>query len=135
MLAIPYDLEGGTQGATVAETTEMAGEWLRNELIAYLEHDEMPTAATYGNEPARGGRVAMIGVSATLSDVPSVTAAEAASRLGVSRARVSQMLGAGLLRGWKDGRNTRVSIKSAEARLAGKHTPGRPKKAVEPAMR
>ncbi len=79
IVALPFDLEGGTQGATVAEAMEMAGDWLRGEVLAYLEAGEEPPAPTFGNEPAQGGRVVLVGVYASLSDVPSVSAAEAAN--------------------------------------------------------
>lgn len=130
ILALPFDLEGGTQGASVAEVMEMAGEWLRDEVLSHLESERELPATTFGNEPTHGGRVVLVGVYASLSDVPSMSAAEAADALGVSRPRVSKMIETGQLRGWKDGRNTRVSIESVEARRAGEHGAGRPKKVV-----
>lgn len=57
-------------------------------------------------------------VDADLSRVPSVSATEAAERLGVSRPRVTQMVESGRLMGWRDGRNARVSLDSLNARLA-----------------
>jgi len=65
-----------------------------------------------------------------LSDVPSVTAAEAARLLGVSTARVSQMCSAGILASWKVGATRMVALESIEARLAGVVRPGRPRSQV-----
>ena len=86
--------------------------------------------STFGNDPTQGGRVVLIGVYASLADVPSVSAAEAADMLGVSRPRVTKMIETGMLKGWKEGRNTRVSIESVELRRAGEHSAGRPKKVI-----
>lgn len=130
ILALPFDLEGGTQGATVAETMEMAGDWLRDEVISHLESGRELPSTTFGNDPAQDGRVVLVGVYASLSDVPSMSAAEAAEVLGVSRPRVSKMIETGMLRGWKEGRNTRVSVESVELRRAGEHSAGRPKKTI-----
>lgn len=57
-----------------------------------------------------------------------VTAAEAARRLGVSKSRVSHMLRSGILEGFREWRNTFVTIESIERRLASNPKPGRPRK-------
>lgn len=64
------------------------------------------------------GVTKMVCVDADLSRVPSVSATEAAERLGVSRPRVTQMVESGRLMGWRDGRNAHVSLDSLNARLA-----------------
>jgi excisionase family DNA binding protein len=57
---------------------------------------------------------------------PCVSAAEAARMLGVSRARVTNMIASGILDAYREGRNTFVSIESIERRLAADVRPGRP---------
>ena len=74
-------------------------------------------AEALGNEPEHGGRVILVGVDVTRDAIPTVSASEAAERLGVSRPRVTQMLASGALVGWRDGRNTRVTVDSVNARL------------------
>lgn len=59
-----------------------------------------------------------------------VSAAEAARRLKVSAGRVTQMLDAGLLEGYREGRRTFVSVASIEHRLAESPKPGRPRKSA-----
>lgn len=57
-----------------------------------------------------------------------IFAAEAARRLGVSRSRVSHMLRSGILEGFREWRNTFVTVESVERRLASNPKPGRPRK-------
>ena len=127
-IALPFDLPGGTQGDSLGNATKMAGEWLHDEMVHSLMSGTPLPQPTFGNAPLQGGRIVLVGMEATLSDVPSVSASEAASRLGVSRPRITKMLQTGQLEGWKDGRNTRVTIASIDARLAGRPNAGRPKK-------
>ena len=63
---------------------------------------ELP-APDFGHEPRHGGKIIAVAVSRELADIPAVTAANAARILGVSSARVSQLINAGLLDSWKDG--------------------------------
>ena len=134
VLAMPFDLEGGTQGKNVSEAMEMACDWLREEVLAHMASGKELPKTSFGNAPVQDGHIALIGVSVDLADVPSVSAAEAADMLGVSRPRVSSMIKSGMLTGWKEGRNTRVSVESIEARLAEAPRAGRPKKAVAVAV-
>ena len=69
-------------------------------------------------------------MEASLDTVPAVTASEAAELLGVSRARVSQMLKSGLLMGSRKGRDSFITRYSVDARLREKPKAGRPKKAA-----
>ena len=117
VLALPFDLEGGTQGESFEDAAEMAADWLKCTAEDWLIHGVEPPKPTFGNEPERGGRVILIGVDVSLASIPTVSASEAAARLGVSRPRVTQMLASGALVGWRDGRNTRVTIDSVNARL------------------
>lgn len=55
MVVLPFDMDGGTQGADFAEAYEMAADWLKTE----MEHRAMRglpfPEATFGNEPREGG--------------------------------------------------------------------------------
>ena len=57
---------------------------------------ELP-APDFGHEPQHGGKIIAVAVSRELNDIPSVHAADAARILGVSSARVSQLINAELL--------------------------------------
>lgn len=61
---------------------------------------------------------------------PVVSAAQAARDLGLSAGRITHMLDAGLLDGYREGRRTWVTLASIEARKASPVSAGRPKKAA-----
>lgn len=73
--------------------------------------------------------VVTLAVSVELSDVPAVTAAEAAEMLGVSTARVAQLCRDGSLNSWRVGSTRMVSCDSIECRLAARPGAGRPHRA------
>ena len=50
-VALPYDFDGGTQGATFADACEMAAEWLQVECEYRAIHDEPFPKQTFGNLP------------------------------------------------------------------------------------
>ncbi|WP_172135431.1 DNA-binding protein [Adlercreutzia sp. ZJ473] len=128
LIAAPYDMEGGTQGADFKEVCEMAADWLQIEMEHRAMHGLPFPEATFDNEPRHGGRNIVVAVNAGKETVMRVTAAEAARRLRVTRGRVSQMITAGLLETFElDGR-TWVTEHSVEARLADQPRPGRPRK-------
>ena len=58
-----------------------------------------------------------------------VSAAEASRMLGVSAGRITHMLDAGVLDGYREGRRTWVSVASIEKRLSEVPKAGRPRKA------
>lgn len=62
-------------------------------------------------------------------DGPVVSAAQAARELGVSAGRVTHMLDAGILDGYRSGRRTYVTEASIAARKASPRDAGRPKRA------
>lgn len=127
--AFPFDLEGGTCGRDWKEAAEMAADWLKGELEHALMAGRTPPEATFGHLPEHeGGRVAIVAVEADLRDVKAVSGARAADMLGVSRPRVSQMVASGLLEGWREGRDLRVTLDSIEERLAEAPKAGRPRR-------
>ena len=117
VLAFPFGLEGGTQGTSLEDAAEMAADWLRGTAEDWLIGGVEPPEPSLGNEPEHGGRVILVGVDVSRDAIPTVSASEAADRLGVSRPRITQMLASGALVGWRDGRNTRVTVDSVNARL------------------
>ena len=58
-----------------------------------------------------------------------VSAAEASRMLGVSAGRITHMLDAGVLDGYREGRRTWISVTSIEKRLSKAPKAGRPRKA------
>ena len=128
VLAFPYDMDGGTQGADLKEACEMAADWLKGEVEHRMMAGLALPEATFGNDPRHGGRNAIVAVDADLDSVPTVSASDAAEMLGVSRPRVSQMLSSGTLEGYRKGRATFVTLDSVNARLAESPKAGRPHK-------
>lgn len=128
-VALPYDFDGGTQGATFADACEMAAEWLQVECEYRAIHDEPFPKQTFGNEPKNGGKVVIVAVNADKDTVRKVNASRAAEILGVTKGRISQMVKANQLEAFRDGGTVWVTLDSIEARLAEKPKAGRPAKA------
>jgi predicted RNase H-like HicB family nuclease len=129
-LAYPLDLDyaAGTQGKGLDEAVVMAADLLKSVVEHHLIHKlPLPTPA-YGHHPERGGRIMVIGVDVSLDNVDAVRASAAAERLGVSRSRVSNMLRAGALEGFRKGRDSYVTVASLNARLKETRKAGRPRK-------
>jgi len=118
----------GTQGDSFDEAMEMSADWLKTMVLDYLMKGEQVPRFPLGNKPCREGGVVAIAVDASLSEVPAVTEKEAAKRLGISHARVSQLCRDKVLDSWKVGRTRMVSVESIEMRLANCPTAGRPKR-------
>ena len=93
--------------------------------------DETAPKPTLGHEPEQGGRVLVVSVEVSLDVVSTVSAKEAAEMLGIGKARVSTMVKDGILAGYKDGRDMRVTVDSINARKAAKPKAGRPRKIAE----
>lgn len=125
-VALPYDLESGTQAKSFDELCEMVSDWLKVTLEQYDMDGQEPPKPTYGNSPRFGGRNMVFGCSAGRETVAKVSATEAARLLDVTPGRITQMLSSGLLTGWREGRNTWVTIDSIKARLEEKRHVGRP---------
>lgn len=130
LLAFPYDMAGGTQGADFKEACEMAADWLKTEMEHRAMHGEPFPEATFGNEPRHGGHNVIVAVDAGKDTVPRMTAAAAARELGVTPGRVSQMVAKGQLETFEDEGRTWVTRGSVEARKAEAPRAGRPKKAA-----
>ncbi len=120
----------GTQGETFDEALEMSADWLKTLVLDRLMKSIEVPRFEMGNIPQRGGRIVAIAVDASLSEVPAVTEKEAAERLGISHARVSQLCRDRSLDSWKVGRTRMVSVESIEMRRAMAPCAGRPKRAL-----
>lgn len=132
-LALPFDLEGATEGTTLKDAVTMAADWLHLTAPDALLHGRrFPETASFDNAPREGGRVIAVAVPVELSDAPAMTAAEAARELGVSTARVAQMCAASQLASWRVGGARMVACESVEERKASPKPAGRPH--AQPAM-
>ena len=125
-LAIPFDLEGGTEGKTREEAVAMAADWLRATALDSLLHGYALPGGFVGHDSREGGWVVAVAVDVDVSDAPAMTSAEAARTLGITSARVAQMCSSGQLASWKVGSTRMVAVESVEERLAIAPQPGRP---------
>lgn len=130
VIALPCGLPGATEGTDLADAVSMAADWLYEHVISDLAAGRARQPANVGNAPERGGTVIAVAVRVGIEDVPAITAAEAARRLGVSTARVAQLCRAGELDSWRVGSARMVSIESVEYRLAARPHAGRPRRAA-----
>lgn len=126
VVALPFGMDGGTQGTDEADAARMAADWLRGEIEHSLMTDTPMPTPTFGNLPEHGGRIGIVAVDASLASIDSVSAAEAARLLGVTQGRISQMLASGQLEGYHVGRAAFITRASIEARIAESPKAGRP---------
>lgn len=129
VIAVPLTFDSeGTFGDDLDDAVESAADWLSGVVDDHLiDGEEMPPMS-FGHAPEHGGKVIAVAVSRELSDIPAMTASDAARYLGVSPARVSQLISAGLLDSWRDGTKRMVSRDSVKARKAEAPKAGRPAK-------
>ena len=128
VVALPVGLDGATEGLDFTDAIRMAADWLRETAIDYLISGDKWPDPPLGTEPTRGGRMVTLATEVSLDQIPAVPASEAARMLGVSTARVSQLVNAGYLESWKVGGTRMVSLDSIETRLDENRKAGRPKK-------
>lgn len=115
--AWPLSIEGEALGApTYEEALQTACSWLGDVVDDAIIRGRHLPEPKLRCEPRRGGRVCCVGVERQLTDVPAVTATEAAAILGISRGRVSQLCASGALESWKEGASRLVSLRSILAR-------------------
>lgn len=127
VLAIPFGHIGATEGADLQDAVYMASDLLRMYALEDVAKGRPPFWGPLSNKPVHGGIVIAVSVCVDRSEVPAVTAAEAAKRLQVSTARVAQLCKAGELDSWRVGATRMVSVDSIELRLALQRRSGRPK--------
>lgn len=107
---------GATFGENFEDAVESAADWLSEVVDDALMNGKTLTKSTYGHDPRHGGRVVAVAVNRELSDIPAMTAEDAARKLDVSHACIIQMIDEGLFDSWTDGRHRMVSRASVEAR-------------------
>lgn len=117
----------GTFGDDLEDAVSSAADWLRETVLdSLMGYCELPPMS-FGHGPEHGGQIIAVAVDCALGDVPAMTASDAARELGVSPARVDQLIKAGLLESWRDGTKRMVSKSSVEARKEASPRAGRPK--------
>lgn len=127
--AIPFDFDGEATGKDRAEASCEIIVLLRREIEKRLMNNSPMPEATFGNQPRHADGVILIAsIDASVDAIDTVTASEAAITLGVSRARVSQMVKAGILEGYTKGNASFITCESVERRLKSNPRPGRPRK-------
>lgn len=117
---------GATCGDDLNGAVEYAADFLTMVVDDHLMKGKGLPPMRFGHEPEHGGRIIAVAVCRELGDVPAMTAADAARELGVSTARIAQLINAGLLESWKDGTKRMVSRASVETRKRESPKPGRP---------
>lgn len=123
------DFNATTQGEDLCDAIGMA-----TDLVIALLEDRiltggvLPAPSPLGRSPRFGGTIVVIAVDVSRASIPAVSASKAAELLGVSRARVSQLLRSGRLEGYREGRDTFVTRASLRARIDEAPTAGRPRK-------
>lgn len=114
--AFPIGLGGATQGPTRAKAIKNAADWL------YIMAED---AEIWGKElpgPAfdaplkHGGERLVVSVIAGREFIETVNLTQAAQLLGISANETRKMLECGLLEGWNDGQETRITLDSVIAR-------------------
>lgn len=66
--AIPFGLDGGTQGDDFDDAVAMAADWLRLTVLDALERGETLPQGRMGNEPRHGGKVIALAVDVEASE-------------------------------------------------------------------
>lgn len=123
-----------TFGDDFVEAVDMAADAAKTYVAALMAHGDAVPAPSLNAVP-EGAADVWVSFEADPSyivDGPVVSAAEAARELGLSAGRVTHMLDAGILEGYRQGRRTWISRKSVEARKAEAPKAGRPKKKAAP---
>lgn len=126
ILAFPFADICPTEGYDFKDAVYMASDLLRMYALDDLAKGREPFWGPLGNKPQNGGIVIAVSVCVDISEIPAVTAAEAARRLGVSTARVSQLCKEGLLDSWRVGATRMVSEESIDFRIELDRRAGRP---------
>lgn len=124
------DFEVATQGEDIQECAEMGADLLWIMIDDYLQLDKPLPEPTYPTE--HDGLLMALSVDVD-TERGLLTTGMAAVELGVSKARVRQMVCSGQLASKKIGRDNYVYLSSVRERLAHPPKAGRPKKKHEPA--
>lgn len=114
-----------TDGDSLEDAVNMAAEALELVIEFYLDNGRQLPAPSFDAEVPDGATRVLVSVEVDSRD-RLVTSREAAKLLGVSDARVRQLVLSGALAAQKQGKNTLVYLKSVLARLQSPRKSGRP---------
>lgn len=122
-----------SDGETYRDAVFMIADAMKTWIASALSHGE--TMPAYRHEMApEGCERATIFIEtdeAYVTEGPFMSAAQASRELGISPSRVTRMLDAGILEGYRSGRRTFVTEKSVRMRKESPRPSGRPRKAME----
>ena len=127
LIAAPFDFGGATFGDGYIDAIDAASDWLAETIKDYLLHNKKLPEPTFENSPIHNGRIVALSIETSLDTIPTMLASQAANKLGVTRARITQLMDSGSLEGYKKGNSAFVTVSSVEARLKDKPRVGRPK--------
>ena len=100
-VVLPFDLGGRNAGRGLCRRLRYGGGWLKCVIEEHEISGKPMPKATFGNTPRyENSKIVVIGVSAGRETIPKLSAADAARRLGVTPARVSQMVKGHVITGW-----------------------------------
>lgn len=118
-----------TDGDDMNDAVTMAAEAMELVIESYIDNGHEVPRPSFDIEAPDGARLAL--VSADIDGTNRlVTSHDAATMLGVSDARVRQLLLSGKLAGCKQGRDNYVYLWSVRERLNAPRASGRPRKAM-----
>lgn len=118
-----------TFGRTLEEALAMAADAMKTYVASLLLDGEKPPAFVQHECPA-GSKSIDIYFDTDDNYIVTgevVSASQAARDLGVSRGRITQMMDAGILQGFRRGRGTYITVESIKARKNAAPKAGRPK--------
>lgn len=122
-----------TYGDTYEDAVYMAADAMKTYVASLLTDGEQPPRYTRRDCPdgSESVNVFFEADQDYVIDGETVSAAQAARDLGVSKGRITQMLNAGLLEGYREGRRTYISVNSIAERKKTMPRAGRPRKTLE----
>lgn len=135
-LAEPFDFFGMTQGEDLADIALMVCDHLKVWAETWYIDGKEPPTPTYGNKPRHpGGRIVLVPVEDPKLTIRKTTPSDAARLLGVSPARITQLVKEAKLEAFTDEFGKRwVTTDSIECRLRDRAHIERAAKKKAPAM-
>lgn len=118
-----------TYGDTVEDAAAMGADAAKTYVASLMAHGDPIPAPTTREVEGTAFMVFFEVDSSYIIEGETVSAAEAARMLGVSAGRVTHMLDAGILQGYRRGRRTYVAVDSIKQRQTNNPGAGRPKAA------
>lgn len=122
-----------SEGDTVEEAAFMAADAMKTYVASLLKNGSDLPKATFGTSAEDGALVIAVFFETDENYIITgevMSAAQASRELGVTPGRVTHMIDAGVLDGYREGRRTYVTVESVERRKAEQPKAGRPRKAM-----